>query len=145
MLSKTGFSGKVVVARLLTGEDFHEAVNKLAKENNISSASVSFIGGLHTATINTMSYVKKRAEPEASEYEGPLETIGAGIISTDAKGNYADHFHVTCAKPNKEVVMGHLAKGIVTVTMEVVITEVKGMTLKRLPDEKEKRDLLFPL
>ncbi|MCK4511023.1 DUF296 domain-containing protein [bacterium] len=79
---------------------------------------LSGIGMLKQAELN---FFKKQGEYSQVLFPEPLELVSltGNIIFQD--GEHAFHLHAVLARPNKEAVAGHLSKGKVNVTNEIVI------------------------
>ena len=79
---------------------------------------LSGIGMLKQAELN---FFKKQGEYSQVLLPEPLELVSltGNIIFQD--GEHAFHLHAVLARPNKEAVAGHLSKGKVNVTNEIVI------------------------
>ncbi len=79
---------------------------------------VSGIGMLKQAELN---FFKKQGEYSQVLFPEPLELVSltGNIILQD--GEYAFHLHAVLARSNKDAVAGHLSKGKVNVTNEIVI------------------------
>jgi predicted DNA-binding protein with PD1-like motif len=79
---------------------------------------LSGIGMLKQAELN---FFKKQGEYSQVLLPEPLELVSltGNIIFQD--GEHVFHLHVVLARPNKDAVAGHLSKGKVNVTNEIVI------------------------
>ena len=79
---------------------------------------LSGIGMLKQAELN---FFKKQGEYSQVLFPEPLELVSltGNIIFQD--GEHAFHLHAVLARPNKDAVAGHLSKGKVNVTNEIVI------------------------
>lgn len=156
--SAVGSSGRVIVARVLPGTDLIEAIEKICKENNVTSASIiSCIGALReSAVLNPISPDSIPSEKpnattegevragygEALVIPGPLQILAAqGTVVTAEDGTLTVHIHAMVVDEKHTVYGGHLPKGKNPIddTAEVTIQEVAGirMLLKYDPETEE--------
>jgi len=139
--------GRVLILRLEDGETLHEAIESFVSANGISSATVIAVGGADKGsklTVGPKVPISSPVVPMHHVLDAPHELTGAGTIFPDADGKPVLHMHCSCGRGNASVT-GCVRSGVkVWLVMEVIITELKGCTAKRLPDERSGFGLLAP-
>lgn len=135
----TKATGRVLVARLLPGEDILSSIEKIANENKIQSAHLSMIGAV--SGVHLGYFDRELNSYKDFTVEEDLEVVsGIGNI-TRHEGKYIVHAHVIAADENGRCYGGHLLDGCkVSVTLELIITEIPELTRAR--DEKTGLNLL---
>ena len=135
----TKATGRVLVARLLPGEDILGSIEEIANENKIQSAHLSMIGAV--SGVHLGYFDRELNSYKDFTVEEDLEIIsGIGNISRH-DGKYIVHAHIVAADKAGRCYGGHLLGGCeVSVTIELVITEIPELTRTR--DEKTGLNLL---
>jgi hypothetical protein len=112
-------SGDLILVRLHQDEDLYEMLTSVAEACDIRTGVVlSGIGMLKQAELN---FFVKNGEYSAVLFPEPMELVSmtGNIIQQD--GDWHFHIHAVLARHTKEAVAGHLSKGKVNVTNEIVI------------------------
>ena len=124
------------------GENFIEKVKELAVKENISLATISFLGALIKADVVTgPQEMKLPAVPTWVSFSDGREVLGFGTM-IEENGQVKIHAHSTFGK-GETALTGCLRKSCeVFATVEAVITEVKGMKVSRQKDADTGCDLL---
>ncbi|MAF95057.1 MAG: hypothetical protein CMM60_04810 [Rhodospirillaceae bacterium] len=149
-----GAFGRVVVARIMPGADFLEALESIAARHNITSGVI--LSGIATFTEARFHAVKLLTYDFPYPKEGfahlhmdeVLELVSVSGTIAEYEQKPMIHCHMTVASGNKEgkVWGGHVMKGtIVYATAEIVIAEVVGMKMVRETDPMLKTPQLVPL
>ena len=144
--------GRIVVARLRPGTDLIEGVEKITKDYNIKNAVVCVsIGSLQSSTfmyvVPKPEHKLKAAYAPPTDIEGAVELLAAiGLVSETREGESLSHFHGTVCDKEGKIHGGHLVKGKnqALYTIELVILEVKNVSLTRKFDEEVDAPSLFP-
>jgi len=119
-------SGNLIMIRLHQDEDLFESLEEICTACKVEvGVLVSAIGMLKQAELNFFVGTGRYAPvlfPEPME----LASMTGSVILQD--GEYNFHFHAVLARRSKETVAGHLSKGKVNVTNELVImkTDIKA-------------------
>lgn len=130
-------SGKDHVVVLRRGDEIIGALEKYARDNDISAASFTGIGAVGNAIIGAFNTETK--EYMFEEQEGDIEVLNmTGNITLD-KDRQMVHAHVTLMSQDwqsgdTEISGGHLKRGVVSVTMEIFLREL-NTRLERKFDE----------
>ncbi|MBS7616918.1 DNA-binding protein [Candidatus Bathyarchaeota archaeon] len=137
---KEGKVKRIIVSRLLEGEDFLEAIKEKAEKAGVKAGAIIAIGSLQNVTLGYY----KEGEYKYIKLDGPLEIASCtGNIAIDEKGDTVIHAHIVVTDEECRAFGGHLMKGSpVGATAELVIIEGVDLSLKRVLDEKTKLKLL---
>ncbi len=122
-----------IIARLKTDEDYIPSLLKIAKKHNIKAGFVlNSIGMLKDIELG---FFKGKGKYQTNKFKGPMEV-------TSIQGNFAlmdnqlkTHFHINLADRDGQVHGGHLEKGIVHVTAEIVILKLEDSKMTRKIEE----------
>lgn len=122
------------------GEEVVEGLAGFIKDQNISSAWVSGLGGLSAVSIgyfdqNELKYCWQ-------DYAGSLEltNLTGNIARQDDEP--ALHLHATVSDESLKCVGGHLKSAVVGGTVEVLVTPLEDMSLTRQKDQATGLNLL---
>ncbi len=132
--------GRIMIVRILEGEDLYGAITKEASEEGVTAGFLSVIGSLSDVK---MGYYKD-GEYQYTQMTGPLEIISCtGDIALGDKNEVIVHAHVAVSDEKFRTFGGHLVQGShVGATAELVIIEAPELNLRRVFDEKTKLRLL---
>ena len=140
---RVGRLGRVVAARLFEGEDLHECVAKIARQEGIRAGAVLITGGFRQAqvAVGPQQEVPKIV-PDRREFLGPGEVLGVGTIYPGEQGPSL-HIHTGIGKGDKTVV-GCPRAATTFLVLEVTIIEMDGIDGHReLDPDKGVRLLRF--
>lgn len=111
------------------GEEAFATLQAFACEAGISAASLTAIGAFARATVGWFDFASKTyKEIEVNEQCEVLSAIGDVAVGDDGKASL--HVHVVLGLSDGSTRGGHLLKGTVHPTLEVVLTETPA-TLRR--------------
>jgi hypothetical protein len=131
--NNAGAETRVVI--LDSGEEAFATLTKFANEAGITAASLTAIGAFENATVGWFDFEKKTYKKiEIAEQCEVLSAIGDVAIADDGKPSL--HVHVVLGLSDGTTRGGHLLKGKVRSTLEVVLTDTP-VKLRR----KKKADL----
>ena len=114
----------VIALRLDKGDDITESVYKVAEIENIRFAKVSGIGATDNFTVGVFDIAKKEYEKYDFCSNHEINTLTGNITEKDGKPYI--HLHITATGKGCKVVGGHLIKGIISLTGEIIITVFDG-------------------
>lgn len=124
--------GNTIIARIDMGEDLLEKMKRIAMLEDVKLASVSALGTFSYMNVGVYDLEKKQFM--GNDFEGMFEIVSlTGTINT-MNGEYYSHIHASAADKAGNVFGGHLSKGIIGATCEMVITVIDG-TVDRVKDE----------
>jgi predicted DNA-binding protein with PD1-like motif len=139
-----GQCGRMVVVRLHDGDPIYSSIESVAKKEKIMSAAVWIVGGMQNATV--VVGPKKQdvfpLETMDEHFSDAREIVGFGTIFSTSAGDPKLHMHAAIGKGDK-VIAGCPRKGAdCWLVNEVILLEIKGVSAKRLKDEKSGLELL---
>ena len=114
----------IIALRLDKGDDIMGSVYAVAEKEGVKAASVSGIGATDNFTVGVFEMAKK--EYEKYDYSGNHEINALTGNITEKDGKPYIHLHITATGKGGKVVGGHLVKGVISLTGEIVITIFDG-------------------
>jgi len=120
---------EVVCVYMECGDDFHECVERAAREKGIQSGAIlSGAGTFDRARIHYITHTEFPSDNAFVDMEGPIELCSVDGVIAD----YEPHMHCTMALRGGELFAGHLEPGCrVLYLAEVVIARFAGRELER--------------
>ncbi len=111
------------------GDDFHECIEKAARDRGIKAGAVlSGVGTFDRARIHHITDTEFPGADKFVEMEGPIELCSVQGVIADCK----PHMHCTMALRGGELFAGHLEPGCrVLYLAEAVIAKFSGRDLVR--------------
>lgn len=124
-------SGQRTFAVVLeTGDEIMDCLEQFAEEQKLSAAQFSAIGALSDGVITYFDWeTKKYLENPVDEQVEVASLIGDVALAPD--GSRAIHIHTVLGRRDGTALAGHLARGHVRPTLEVVLTESPAHLRKR--------------
>lgn len=113
-----------IAVRLDKGDDITESIYRIAEKEDIKSAAVSGIGATDDFTVGVFDIAKK--EYDRFDFYGNHEINSLVGNITEKDGKPYIHLHITATGKSCKVVGGHLIKGVISLTGEIVITVIGG-------------------
>ena len=141
-----GKIGRVFVIRLEDGDELPGCIEKFAAEHKISVGQAILVGGIGSGEI--VSGPRKNKElpidPMIIPIDGVHEVVGVGLLAPDRKGTPQLHIHAALGRAGKTTT-GCLRMGVKTwLVGEVILYEILGADVARLPDKESGFELLTP-
>jgi uncharacterized protein len=113
---------EIRIAILASGEEAFGVLTKFANDAKITAASLTAIGAFESATVGWFDCDKKTYKKiEIAEQCEVLSAIGDVAVGDDGKASL--HVHVVLGLADGTTRGGHLLKGKVRPTLEVVLTD----------------------
>jgi len=109
----------LIFIRLHQGEDLFEKLTDICTACNVKTGVV--ISGIGMLKQSELKFYKKYGEYSEVLFPEPLELVSLTGNIIFQEGEHQFHLHAVLAKPDKSSVAGHLGKGKVNVTNEIVI------------------------
>ena len=122
-----------IALRLDKGDDITESIFKVAEKEGVKAANVSGIGATDNFTVGVFDIAKKEYEKFDSCGNHEINALTGNITEKDGKPYI--HLHITATGKGGKVVGGHLIKGVISLTGEIVITLIDGKILREFNDE----------
>jgi len=122
----------LVFIRLFPGEDVYQSLKEACRKHRVETAVV--LSGVGQLKQFRLGYFKEKGDYTPEEFEKPHELLSlTGSISNQG-GDYNFHLHVALGNEEKKVVGGHLIKGEVETTNEIVLLKT-DLKVKRKLEE----------
>ena len=126
--------GRVFVVKFEHGDNLHESIKELVSREEISFATISFLGALLKADI--VAGPKEPVippDPEFMSFNDGREVVGFGTI-VNVSGECEMHIHSAIGKGEKTLT-GCLRKNAeIFLTIEAVVQEIAGDNITRKMD-----------
>ncbi len=141
-----GKIGRVFVIRLEDDDELPGCIEKFAVQHKISVGQAILVGGIGSGEI--VSGPRKNKElpidPMLIPVDGVHEVVGVGVLAPDRKGKPSLHIHAALGRAGKTTT-GCLRMGVKTwLVGEVILYEILGADVARLPDKDSGFELLTP-
>jgi uncharacterized protein len=146
MIYSEGKVGRVFVIRLEDGDRLPDSIEKFAEEHKIAVGQAIMVGGIKggDVVVGPRENVKMPPDPMVRGLDGVHEVVGVGVLAPDKDGKPSFHIHAALGRAGFTVT-GCLRKGVETwLVGEVVLYEILGANMARLPDKDSGFDLLRP-
>jgi len=130
---KSTEKGNLIFARLFSGENILEELEKVCGKHNIRTAVV--ISGIGQLKEFKLGYFREKGDyaPEAFDEAHELLSLSGNIIKQD--GKYLFHLHATLGNQTKEAIGGHLIDGYAEVTNEIILLKTELELERKMEDE----------
>jgi predicted DNA-binding protein with PD1-like motif len=125
-------SGRILVGRLATGSDLVAEIEDQCAEQGILAAEVTVIGAVRRVRYAYYEQAEQRYRELATETHHEI-TGFVGNVSVRDDVPFL-HAHATFADADGATVGGHLLRGIEVFAAEVVIRELRDVSLVRRHD-----------
>ena len=133
--------GNTVIARLDCGEEILSSLKAITLAENIKLASISALGAVSEFSAGAYDIGKKEFIPK--DFAGNYEIISLiGTVNT-MDGEYYSHIHICAANTDCLAVGGHLTRGIISNTCEMVITIIEGIVDRKREESTGINKLAF--
>lgn len=129
----TGGDRRIVVVVVDKDEDAVAAVNEVAARRDIRAAQVTAVGGFHAAEVGYFD--RERRDFQRIAVPEQVEVLSLVGDIAENQGRPALHAHAVLGRRDGTTVGGHLLRGEVWPTLEVVITEVAASLRKSVDPE----------
>jgi len=125
--------GRIVILSFDRGEKLREGIRDKLKELGVRNAVlVSAIGTFEKARFHRIKNTNENPQDEIFEVEGPMELASVDGIVADGE----PHFHMTFQDLDRAYA-AHLEDGsVVCYLAEIVLAELKGIELERVPNKQ---------
>jgi predicted DNA-binding protein with PD1-like motif len=113
---------RTFVAVLETGDEIMASLKNLASEQSLSAAQITAIGALSDTVVSYFDWETKTYLEIPVDEQVEVASLN-GDIGIDEAGKPALHIHLVLGRRDGSAIAGHLARGHVRPTLEVIITE----------------------
>ena len=122
----------LIFVRLFPGEDIYRELEQVCQKYEVGTAVV--LSGVGQLKQFELGYFKEKGNYTPEEFEKPHELLSLTGSISNQEGKYDFHLHAALGSEAKNAVGGHLIKGIVEVTNEIVLLKT-SLKLKRRLEE----------
>lgn len=122
-----------------TGDEAVETLTSFAAEHRIEAAYLSGVGALSHGIVAFFDWTTKQYHNIAIDEQVEVLSIAGNLTRQDDKPKL--HAHVVLGKADGTAHGGHLVKGFVRPTLEIVVREVP-QTLRRTMDPESRLPLI---
>jgi predicted DNA-binding protein with PD1-like motif len=122
----------LVFIRLFPGEDIYQSLEEACRKHRVETAVV--LSGVGQLKQFRLGYFKEKGDYAPQEFEKPHELLSLTGSISNQEGDYNFHLHVALGNEGKKVIGGHLIKGAVEVTNEIVLFKT-DLKVKRKVEE----------
>ncbi|HNX91310.1 MAG TPA: DUF296 domain-containing protein [Candidatus Omnitrophota bacterium] len=130
-----GRTGRVFIVKFDHGDDVIAGLKALMAKEDVDIATVAFIGALEKGDIVTGPRKKELpAKPNWTIIDNVWETVGYGVL-TKKKNTVKFHLHGAYGKRGKALAGCLRRNAKVFITVEALVTEIKGVKVSREMDE----------
>jgi predicted DNA-binding protein with PD1-like motif len=121
------------------GDEVISTLTNFAREHNLKASQFTAIGALQEAELKYFNWDTKEYKDIKVNEQVEVLTLAGDIALKEGKQSV--HAHIVLGKSDGNAIGGHLAKGIVRPTLEVILNETPSY-LKKKFDEQTKLFLI---
>lgn len=121
---------KTYVLVLDEGEEVIDQLTRFAEESGVRAAQISAIGAFSSARLGYFAWDEKDYKPIAVDEQVEVASLN-GDIAEGPDGRPALHVHAVLGRSDGTALAGHLLRGYVRPTLEVILTESPSHLVKR--------------
>lgn len=119
---------------LQTDDEVMESLRAFVGAENVSAAQVTALGAFRAADLAYFDWESKSYQPILLQEQVEVASL-IGDVALDSRNRPSLHLHAVLGKANGQAMAGHLTRGIVRPTLEVIVTESPAY-LCRVKDEE---------
>lgn len=116
------------------GDEAMTCLKAFARGQRLTAASFKAIGAFERAELSFFDWATKAYEPITVDEQVEVASL-TGDIAVEPDGNPAVHVHAVLGRRDGSAVAGHLDKGIVRPTLEIILTEQPSYLKKQRDHE----------
>jgi predicted DNA-binding protein with PD1-like motif len=130
----------IVVFR--NGEEVSGGLAAFAEEHGVEAARITAVGGFREATLGFYDWESRSYREIPVDQQMEVLSFD-GNVACDPQGKPKVHVHVVLGRRDGTTMGGHLMRGIVRPTMEVIVDQ-EPAHLRRVHDEETGLALIDP-
>lgn len=115
---------------LETGDEAMACLRRFATEEGLDAASFKAIGAFESATLAFFDFGTQAYEAIPVPEQTEVASL-TGDIALDPEGKPAVHVHAVLGRRDGSALAGHLERGVVRPTLEIVLTESPAVMRKQ--------------
>ena len=124
---------KLIFIRLFPDEDIYEKLEEVVKKYNVETAVV--IAGIGQLKNFELGYFKEKGNYTPQLFTKPHELLSLSGNISKQNNKYNFHLHAVLGNEEKTLVGGHLIKGSVAVTNEIILLKTNLKIKRKLEEE----------
>lgn len=124
---------KTIFARLDPGEEILESLRRICEAQGVVLAEVNALGALREFSVGLFDVEAKQYHP--NHFELPVEVTSLWGTVTTQDGAFYPHLHMSVADITGKEYGGHLQRGVVSATLEMVIRVLDGRVERQYSEE----------
>lgn len=121
---------RTFVLVLETGDEVMACLREFAAGERLSAAQFNAIGAFRSAVISYFDWETKTYIPNPVEEQVEVASF-TGDVALGPDGKPALHIHLVLGRRDGSALAGHLERGVVRPTLEVILTESPAHLRKR--------------
>lgn len=119
----------LIFVRFFPDEDVYENLEEISKKHDIITAVL--LSGIGQLKHFQLGYFKEKGDYTPKIFIEPHELLSLTGNISKQKDGYNFHLHAVLGDEEKKVVGGHLIKGTVEVTTEIVLLKTELVTQRK--------------
>lgn len=123
----------LIFVRLFPEEDIYEKLAEAVKEYNVETAVV--IAGIGQLKNFELGYFKEKGNYTPQLFTEPHELLSLSGNISKQNNKYNFHLHAVLGNEEKALVGGHLIKGTVAITNEIILLKTNLKIKRKLEEE----------
>ena len=123
----------LIFIRLFPDEDIHKKINEACKSHKVKTAIV--VSGIGQLKKIQLGYFKEKNNYAPDKFDEPYELLSLNGSIVCQNDEYINHLHAVLGDQKKNVIGGHLIRGKVEVTNEIVLLKTNINIKRRLEKE----------
>ncbi len=116
------------------GDEAMACLKAFARDERLTAASFKAIGAFERAELSFFDWATKSYEPIPVDEQVEVASF-TGDIAVEPDGEPGVHVHAVLGRRDGSAVAGHLNRGIVRPTLEIILTEQPAHLRKRRDPE----------
>ena len=131
----------LIFVRLFPGEAIYHELEKVCQKHKVGTAVV--LSGVGQLKQFELGYFKEKGDYTPQEFQKPHELLSLIGNISNQQGEYNFHLHAALGNKEKSVVGGHLIKGIVEITNEIVLLKTSLKFERKLEESTGLQDMFL--
>lgn len=131
----------LIFVRLFPGEGIYDSLKEVCEKHDVETAVV--LSGIGQIGEIELGYFKQKGNYTPQRFENPHELLSLSGSISKQEEKYEFHLHAVLGNKEKRVIGGHLIKGRVTVTGEIVLLKTDLKVKRKLEEETDLQGLLL--
>lgn len=125
-------SGGEILVRLLPGEEIHESLRALARQERLPGATLTGLGAVGEITLAFYDLARRAYLP--TELREDLEIVSLTGNLAWAGDEPMAHLHAVVSRPDGSTLGGHVMRGVVSVTLEIAVRVLADRAERRFEE-----------